>query len=157
MINSYFPNENEEKFNFIQNMYKYVMSNLPIIWGGDFNLTEDNTIDRWPERAGHDTHFNHLKHVFETFNLVDVCRVFLPIQRVYTFKRTYNGNVVRSRIDRLMSTKHFDLLAYEQYDCEFSDQEIISIQIQYQSKLVFGQGTCRNNTKIYNCETITKA
>ena len=44
LVNFYFPNDCSEKFNFIQNSYKYVMSNFPIILGGDFNLTSDNTI-----------------------------------------------------------------------------------------------------------------
>ena len=46
LVNSYFPNESTEKLNFIQGVYKYLMSNLPIIWGGDFNLTKNDMIDR---------------------------------------------------------------------------------------------------------------
>ena len=56
LVNTYFPNDSAEKLTFIQSSYKYVMSNFPIIWGGDFNLTSDNLIDRWPRQSGQDAH-----------------------------------------------------------------------------------------------------
>ena len=153
LVNTYFPNENDEKVNFIQASYKYVMSNLPIIWGGDFNLTEDNLIDRWPRRSSQDTHSNQLKKVYETFNLIDVCRLFNPSQPMFTFKRKYNESITMSRIDKLFVSKHFEIQSYEQFDCEFSDHEIIVVQLQYQSKMVFGKSPWRNNTKLYKTDS----
>ena len=152
LVNSYFPNDTAEKVPFIQNSYKYVMSNFPVIWGGDFNLTTDNMIDRWPRRSGRDTHSNELDKVLDTFNLVDVCRFFNPNQPMYTFKRKKNEGCVMSRIDKFFVSKHFELVEYNQVDWEFSDHEIINIQIQYQSKVVFGKMPWRNNTKHFKSE-----
>ena len=153
LVNSYFPNENSKKLEFIQNSYKYVMSNFPTIWGGDFNLTDDNLIDRWPAKSTQDTHTGFLKKVVETFNLVDSCRFIHPNQPMYTYKRQNKGSCSMSRIDRLLVSKHFDIMAFDKHDCELSDHELISVQVQFQSKMVFGKRPWRNNTKLFKSDS----
>ena len=132
------------------------MSNFPILWGGDFNLTDDNLLDRWPCRSTQDTHSWQLKKVFETFNLLDSCRFLYPNQKLFTCKRKNNGSVTMSRIDKLLVSKHFEIVAYEHFDCEFSDHEIISTQVYYQSKLVFGKSPWRNNTILLKSENFSE-
>ena len=152
LVNSYMPNDDPDKLKFIENSYKYVMSNLPVIWGGDFNLTVDNLIDRWPKRSVQDTYSGQLNNVLDTFNLVDSCRFLIPNKPVFTFKRKYNDSVVMSRIDKLLVSKHFEIMGYSQYDCDLSDHEIIASEVQYQSKMVFGQRPWRNDVKMFQSD-----
>ena len=152
LVNSYFPNDGPQKYRFIQSMYKYVMSYYPVIWGGDFNLTTDNKIDRWPPKPVNDSHSHVLERVLETFNLEDCCRVLYPDKKWYTYKQVRSGECSMSRIDKILSSKHFKRVAYSQEDGVDSDHEIIMAQLQYQSIAVFGKGLWRNNTKYYKGE-----
>ena len=152
LVNTYFPNISTEKYRFIYSTYKFLMSNFPIVWGGDFNLTSDNLIDRWPPMDTQDAHSNHLDNVIQTFNLIDVCRVFHPNQAKYTFKRKHLQNCVMSRIDRILVSKDFQLVSYDQVDCVQSDHELIHTQLQFQSEVKRGKGVWKNNTKIYKNE-----
>ena len=79
-------------------------------------------------------------------------RVFKPSKPRYTFKRKYDDSVVMSRIDKMLVSKRFEFVSYDQIDFEFSDHEIIDIQIQYQSKMVFGKTPWRNNIKLFKSE-----
>ena len=153
LVNCYFPNNSKDKCLFIQNSYKYVMSNLPTVWGGDFNLTSDNRFDRFPPKSSSDSHSSLLDDVFRTFNLIDSCRVFYPCQPKFTFKTIIDGECVMSRIDRLLVSKHFKIMAYNQVDCELSDHEMVFTHLQYQSKMVFGKTPWRNNTKIFGVDS----
>ena len=153
LVNFYIPNENTtDKFIFIQNSYKYIMSNLPTILGGDFNLTSDNRFDRFPPKRTNDTHSGHLENVLKTFNLIDTCRLLYPTKFLFTYKTTNNGECVMSRIDKVLVSKHFKIVSYDQTDCEFSDHVMVSSHLQYQCKLVFGKTPWRNNTKLYKSE-----
>ena len=152
LVNFYFPNESTDKLKFIQNSYKYIISNFPTVLAGDFNLTSDNRFDRYPPKSCHDTHSNQLENVTETFNVIDVCRHVYPNRFLFTYKTTINGDVVMSRIDKILVSKHFKIMDYNQSDCEFSDHAIISTHLQYQCKMVFGKTPWRNNTKVFQSE-----
>ena len=149
LVNFYAPNNSNEKFRFIQNSYKYIMSNFPTILGGDFNLTSDNKIDRYPPKSANDAHSGIFKTVIETFNLEDTCRFVYPTNLFFTFKTKNGGDIIMSRIDKIFAAKHFKIVSYNQSDCEFSDHELVSTHLQYQGKMVFGQRPWRNNTKFY--------
>ena len=152
LVNCYFPNHSTEKFTFIQNLYKYIMSNFPTVLGGDLNLTSDNRYDRYPPKSSCDSHSGLLQNVFDTFNLIDSCRFLYPSKLTFTYKTINNGEVIMSRIDRLLVSKHFKIVAYNQVDCELSDHEIVSTHLQYQCKLVFGKLPWRNNTKVFESD-----
>ena len=152
LVNFYIPNDNAPKRQFIQNSYKFIMSNFPIIFGGDFNLTVDNTVDRFPPRRVADTHSGLFKNVVQTFNLVDVCRSVYPDKLLFTFKISQNDSCVMSRIDRLLVSKHFRILKYEQNVCEYSDHECITAHFQFESQMVLGKSFWRNNTKLFATE-----
>ena len=111
-----------------------------------------NSIDRWPPKATQDTHSGHLNDVIQTFNLTDVCTVLYPNQSKYTFKRKRLQDCTMSRIDRLLVSKHFRILSYEQSDCVQSDHEIIYTQVQLQSTVFRGRGVWKNNAKLYKKE-----
>ena len=152
IVNTYFPNDTPEQYRFIQSTYKYLMSDFPIIWGGDCNMTTNNRIDRWPPRSSNDAHVFHLNRVLDTFNLVDTCRVLFPNDIFFTYRKIANGSCTMSRIDKLFASKNFETCKYSQVDCEFSDHDIIECQLQYQSKLILGRGTWRNNVRLYSKE-----
>ena len=149
LVNYYFPNKVTERFTFIQSTYKYVMSYYPVIWGGDFNMTTNSRIDRWPPSATNDSHSHVLERAIDTFNLRDSCRVIYPDKKLYTYKKGSDGNLSMSRIDKLLISKHFNIIDYFQEDYIPSDHEIIVTQLQHQSVLVFGRSPWRNNTKYF--------
>ena len=154
LVNSYFPNDGAERYAFIQSIYKYVMSSYPLVWGGDFNMTADNRIDRWPPKPTNDAHTHVLKQAVETFNLRDSCRVIYPNRKLFTWKskKGNDGTCSMSRIDKVFVSKHFKIVGYSQKDCFDSDHEIITAQLQYQSIATFGKGPWRNNTKFFKRE-----
>ena len=74
VVNAYFPIDVNEKGSFITSLYPIVSSQYPIIFGGDFNLTLDPKLDRFPPRTVRDTHSKDLKQLIDMFDLMDVCR-----------------------------------------------------------------------------------
>ena len=149
LVNFYAPNNSTDKLCFIQNSYKYIMSNFPTIIGGDFNLTSDNKFDRYPPKSVNDAHSSVFKTLVETFNLNDTCRVLYPSKLLFTFKTKKGDDLTMSRIDKIFAGKYFTIVSYNQKECEFSDHELVYTHLQYQGKMVFGQRPWRNNTKYY--------
>lgn len=68
--------ENNNLFNDVENTILHWMSKFPsanLLIGGDFNVTLDNTVDRWP--PGSQTSTNEvLKMLMQRFDLIDVWR-----------------------------------------------------------------------------------
>lgn len=63
--------------------------------GGDFNITPDNSIDRFPPRQSISIH-SKLKMFIEKFDLIDIWREKFPNVKSYTW-----GNKNRSRLSRI--------------------------------------------------------
>ena len=88
IINTYFPNEDNEKNSFILSLYPLISSQYPIIWAGDFNLAPDPKRDRFPSRSTKDAHSYDFELLKSTFCfLSDVCRKLFPNKTFFSFRR----------------------------------------------------------------------
>ena len=56
------------------------------------------------------------------------------------------------RIDRLLVSKHFRILSFQQSACEHSDHDCITAQLHFESSIVVGKSFWRNNIKLYSAE-----
>lgn len=101
IINIYGYNTLSDNNNLLINVEKricYWMARFPnayLIIGGDFNVTLDNTIDRWP--PGNQTSTSvKLKMLMQQFDLIDAWREKCPNDRIFTW-----CNKTRSRQSRI--------------------------------------------------------
>ena len=153
MVNTYFPNEDNDIKSFIFSMYPLVSSQYPIIWGGDFNLAPNAKLDRFPTRVSNDTHINDLFLLINTFNLVDICRKMFPNKPLFSFRR----GLSKSRIDHFYVSKNLNVESYFHEDFPTSDHDIITIKVLYSSTSISrGKGYWKNKTKIYESEHFWK-
>lgn len=90
IVNVYAYNSKPENDNLlcsIENRIFFWSSKYPnsiFLVGGDFNITLDNTMDRWP--PGQPSSFNRNLRIFmEKFDLVDVWRETFPNDRSFTW------------------------------------------------------------------------
>lgn len=70
--------------------------NAHILLGGDFNITLDNVIDRWPPGPSSNTNAK-LKMLMQRFNLIDAWRTKHPHNTTFTWCN--NSRSKQSRID----------------------------------------------------------
>ena len=153
IINTYFPNVQKDQLSFITSLYPLVSSKYPVIWGGDFNIVLNGTIDRYPSTTIADGHSSDLKQLLDTFDLQDVCRMKYPLRSLFSFRR----GLSKSRIDQFYVSRNVDVLNYQHEDFPSSDHDVISTTIVHQNKVLKGRGFWRNRTKMYNDENfITK-
>lgn len=90
--------DNSILLNNVEKRILYWLARFPnayLLIGGDFNITLDNTIDRWP--PGPQTSANaNLKMLMQRFDLIDAWRDKYPYDRTFTW-----CNKSRSRQSRL--------------------------------------------------------
>ena len=145
LINTYFPIENSEKKSFIISLYPLISSNYPIIWAGDFNLTLDTQLDRFPAQKTKDPYSYNLSQLIKTFDLKDVFRELFPSKRVFTFKR----GTSKSRIDRAYVSSNVIVTKYEQEIFSLSDHDLIKVDVIFQNNETKGRGIWKNKSKMY--------
>nr|CAB3264529.1 pol-like protein [Phallusia mammillata] len=102
LVNIYAPsggtNRIENKI-FFDNLYPYVHSTHPIIFGGDFNNIEDPNLDCFPPRPDHRLN-KPLQQIMRTFSLKDAYRTLHPNGNQFTRHSTQT----HSRLDRLYTS-----------------------------------------------------
>lgn len=79
--------------------------NAHILLGGDFNITLENLIDRWP--PGYNSNLN-VKLLMQKFYLIDVWRVKHPHETVFTWCN--NSRSKQSRIDFWLVSQHLKII-----------------------------------------------
>lgn len=100
--------ENDHLLECLEKLILLWLSKYPysfLIIGGDFNITLDNAIDRWP--PGRPSSFNtSLKVFMEKFDVVDVWREKFPNDRSFTWSNRAGSR--QSRIDFWLLSKSID-------------------------------------------------
>jgi len=101
--------------------------NAHILLGGDFNITLDNMIDRWP--PGHSSNTNaKLKLLMQRFDLIDAWRTKHPHDVTFTWCN--NSRSKQSRIDLwLVSRVLIDNLSTNILSTPLTDHKAIQINI----------------------------
>lgn len=145
LINTYFPSEPFLKENFICSLYPYFVSNFPVVWCGDHNITLDPSLDRLPPGSSKDYCSNMLNDLVKYYNFNDACRVIYPRKRLFT----YIGPKSRSRIDKILVSPVLDVIAYDQIDIFSSDHVLIMAQICCQGTYQKPKKRWRNNCSLY--------
>ena len=87
IINIYAPNNFVERKRFYQNMRTGFDDEYAHILAGDFNCTQDNTIDRKPKSNQNDQVFQELDSILKQFSLEDIFHKRYPRKHAYTFTR----------------------------------------------------------------------
>lgn len=127
--NSYL--ENSQLFNDIEYRLKHWQTKFPnshIIIGGDFNVTFDPSIDRWPPTRNNNRN-SFFKTFMERFDLVDIWRVKFPDAITFTWSNKENTRL--SRLDFWIVSKNLNEqdVTIEITLCPFSDHKAIHISI----------------------------
>ena len=108
---TYAPTNYKLRTPFFTQIRQLEQSNIPVIWGGDFNHVEDPTIDReatTPNRLEHTAGATAVALYKNAHNLVDPFRVENPTKKIFTHEQTTrSGNISRSRIDRILIPKNY--------------------------------------------------
>lgn len=101
--------------------------NAHLIIGGDFNITLDDTIDRWPPRYQTSSSAN-LKSLMQRFDLLDAWREKHPHDRIFTWCNKTRSR--QSRIDFwLVSSNLKDSLNINILSTPLTDHKAIQINI----------------------------
>ena len=148
VVNTYFPNDDNDQKSFIVSLYPLISSKYPTVFGGDFNLTGNANIDRYPPRTSKDLHSVDLEQLVNTFDLQDVCRKIYPLKVFFSFRR----GLSKSRIDHFYISKNCIINNYQHQEFALSDHDIISTSIVTQNTFLRGRGFWRNRTKLYELE-----
>ena len=135
LVNAYFSNDDDEKKSFILSLYPLVSSQYPTIFGGDFNLTMNAMIDRYPSNSSNDLHSSDLRDLVNTFDLQDVCRKIYPVKPFFSFRR----GLSKSRIDLFYISKNCIFDNYQHQDFPLSDHDIVSTTIATQNTKLKGK------------------
>jgi len=83
-------NQQKENENFISRLEELVLTlltkypNSMLIFGGDFNVAIDGSLDRWPPKLPDNTSL-YLKTFMQRFSLIDSWRVLHPSQKMFTW------------------------------------------------------------------------
>ena len=95
----------------------------------------------------------NILEIMDNFSLKDVCRVMYPSGFFFTF---LTGNS-KSRIDKIIVSKSFDITSYYHEICYLSDHVIITSALQIKgSKYEKGYGVWKNNVSIFKNKVFAK-
>ena len=151
LIPVYAPSHNTRQrtgfFHFLNGeIQKYYSDTHQVIMLGDFNVTENDQVDRFPPRKQKDPSLGALRKLLNDFELEDSYRTQHPDEVIFTFRGTTGG---QSRIDRIYTDRRFRNLT-SNADIHYfahSDHDLISITINT-SNITIGKGTWHLDNKI---------
>ena len=146
IVNTYFPNFENDQYRFIGNLHPFFHSSFPLIWAGDHNISTDNRVDRVPSRDGMDRFGKNILEIMESFDLVDTCRCLYPTQNN---RFTYFHGGVRSRIDKIIVYNGFKVKQFYHEACLHSDHVVIVAGLQLDEVIEKGYGIWKNNVSIF--------
>lgn len=125
--------ENDQLLDSLESKINVWLSKYPnsfILIGGDFNVTLNNAIDRWP--PGQNTIHNlRLKSLMETLNVVDIWREKFPDDRSYTWSNRSGSR--QSRIDFWLVSNNLpsEMISVNVLTTPLTDHRAIYISIQF--------------------------
>ena len=113
---------------------------------GDHNISTDNRLDRVPARDGMDRFGKNILEIIESFDLIDACRTLYPTQNN---RFTFFKSGVRSRIDKIIVHKSFEVKQFYHEACLHSDHIVIIASLHLDEVIEKGFGIWKNNTSIF--------
>lgn len=123
--------QNEALFNRIEEHVLKLLTKYPnskLIFGGDFNVALDSSIDRWPPKPP-DNSSLYLKMFMQRFSLIDSWRVLHPSQKMFTWSN--NSLSSQSRIDMWLISKELCNTSTDILPPPFSDHKSIFIRTHF--------------------------
>lgn len=134
-INVYAPNVGFERlmfFGVLSNVFKKCFNDGSVIVGGDWNCTENSSVDRNTEEP-HIQSSSCLSSLIRAADLLDIWRVKHPNVRQYTWVKVNNNRITAARLDRMYVSKQ---LSSQIIDCSitlvgFTDHNLVSIAISH--------------------------
>ena len=156
----YAPNNSTKRQDFFREILEKEPSNLPTIWGGDFNCVEIESLDREgpSTKSTHTVGSTEIKSFNTVMELCDPFRINNPTAKEYTFRGITNENGItpRSRIDRIYIPKTYMAKQVTSFHpTAFSDHHMVVTTCTLantQPKVSRGPGLWKLNTQILNDE-----
>ena len=115
LLNVYAPNNKSEHPDFWESVdTKRRAKGLrrPDLMMGDFNLTED-PIDRSPPHLDDTSAIAALRNLRQCLGLEDSWRHAFPHNRCFTYRANNNGQAIKSRLDRIYTSKNATKATYD--------------------------------------------
>ena len=144
----YGPNKPEDRPHFFHETVPLKIGAAQnVILGGDFNLCENNEVDRRSARdvnsRDHTTGQPQLSQLLDTYALVDAWREQNPSPAFdYTYKRVFNNAAVLSRLDRIYVPQDAPIGLATHFE-SLSDHKMVRVKIQYNPSDSYGKGVWR--------------
>jgi exonuclease III len=159
IINVYAPNNNTEKAEFYEEVYK-ILTDLddlvePILMG-DFNFVE-NAIDRAPQHEDNKKVTESFTKIRKKLALYDGWREHSPLEKQYTFFQETPGSA--SRIDRIYIHEKLFTFAYNfgiLSSLTLSDHDIVFVELLKKKLPFIGKGMSRINVATIERESFRK-
>lgn len=131
--------ENIQLFANIENRLKYWLTKFPnahILLGGDFNVSLNSEIDRWPPARDNNRNA-YFKLFMDRFDLVDIWRVKFPDDISFTWSNKDNTRL--SRIDFWLVSKSIKEqdITVNILPCPLSDHKAVLISLNFFSDNVY--------------------
>lgn len=109
-------------------------SNAILLIGGDFNVTINSVMDKWPPGLSNNANA-YFKRFMEKFDLEDVWRTKFPNTKMFTWSNKAGSN--QSRIDFWLVSKGFDInnIEVDISPTPLTDHKAIYIKIQLSTQI----------------------
>lgn len=150
--------ENIQLFANIENRLKYWLKKFPnshILLGGDFNITLNSEIDRWPPTLDNNRNA-YFKLFMDRYDLIDIWRVKFPDEVSFTWSNKDNTRL--SRIDFWLVSKSIKEqdISVNILPCPLSDHKAVFISIKLFSDNDYKANYWKLNNSLLKVEEVNQ-
>jgi len=157
LINVYAPTKNNQKpqLDFVEKLQELLSNNeeSSMVVAGDFNTYLDSLMDKEGGKIEPTSKYtDKLNNLIETFNLVDVWRVYNPNTRRYTWRQ--NNPLVQSRLDYILLSLNL-MQNVKQCDIKPSiktDHSLVTLNMNLKESIKRGPGFWKFNASLLKDE-----
>ena len=154
ILNLYAPVRPHLREAFFQLLSSYIFEDCPLIMGGDFNMVEDERLDRDGGTYSH-THTQgilNLRKLLDSFDLKDRWRTHNKHTREFTWKSRKINEKIKSRLDRFYVTDSVKYIDSDTLYTVWSDHYVITLKIKMGITISRGVNYWKLNTTILDEE-----
>lgn len=136
LCNIYAPSQKQERKIFYSKLNKEFINentdNKKVICAGDFNCTENESLDRQPDIVRNDSSKTEMNKMLRQMNINDIYRRLNPASKTYTWRNVHGS---KARLDRIYSTKNMNnhIISIESQIVTFSDHDMVTCKISISS------------------------
>ena len=148
--NLYAPDRPHLRETFFQLLISYLFDDCPLIMGGDFNMVEDETLDRYGGTHSH-THTQgivNLQKILNAFDLQDKWRFHNKHKREFTWKSRRINENIKSRLDRFYIAESIKYADSETLYTVWSDHSVLILKIKMGTPNTRGTNFWKLNTTV---------